>query len=167
MAEGLLVLPDFNGNRSPLADPLARGVIHGLTLDSSFDSLARLYYAACVGIVLGTRHVLDAMDAAGYAIEVLHLTGGHAANAVLLRLYADATDRVVALSREPDSVLVGTGAAAATASGLHASLRAAVQAMAGPGREIAPSPHTRAHFATQYRRFLLMRDQRRALDEAG
>ena len=163
----MLVLPDFNGNRSPLADPSARGVIHGLTLDSSFDSLARLYYAACVGIVLGTRHILDAMDAAGYAIEVLHLTGGHAANPVLLRLYADATDRVVALPREPDSVLLGTAAVAATAAGLHESLQAAVQAMAGPGRKIAPAPHTRAHFTTQYRRFLLMQDQRRLLDAAG
>ena len=164
MAGGLMVLPDFHGNRSPLADPSARGVIHGLTLDSSFDLLARLYYAACVGIVLGTRHILDAMDAAGYDIRVLHLTGGHVANPVLLRLYADATGRVVALPREPDSVLLGTAAVAATAAGLHPSLRAAVQAMAGPGREITPAPERQAYFATQYRRFLLMQDQRRALD---
>jgi FGGY-family pentulose kinase len=164
MAGGLMVLPDFHGNRSPLADPSACGVIHGLTLDSSFDALARLYYAACVGIVLGTRHILDAMDAAGYAIRVLHLTGGHVANPVLLRLYADATDRAVALPREPDSVLLGTAAVAATAAGLHASLRDAVRAMAGPGRKIEPDPQSRGHFAAQYRRFLLMHEQRRALD---
>ena len=164
MAGGLMVLPDFHGNRSPLADPAARGVIHGLTLDSSCDSLARLYYAACVGIALGTRHILEAMDAAGYSIQVLHLTGGHAANPVLLRLYADATDRVVALPREPDSVLLGTAAVAATAAGLHASLPDAARAMAGPAREIAPTAASRAHFAAQYRRFLLMHDHRRALD---
>ena len=114
--------------------------------------------------MLGTRHILDAMDAAGYDIRVLHLTGGHVANPVLLRLYADATGRVVALPREPDSVLLGTAAVAATAAGLHPSLRAAVQAMAGPGREITPAPERQAYFATQYRRFLLMQDQRRALD---
>jgi FGGY-family pentulose kinase len=43
-AKGLHVLPDFHGNRSPLADPHATGVISGLTLDRSFDGLCRLYY---------------------------------------------------------------------------------------------------------------------------
>lgn len=164
MARGLTVLPDFHGNRSPLADPSACGVIHGLTLDSSFDSLARLYYATCVGIALGTRHILDALDAAGYAVGVLHLTGGHVANPVLLRLYADATDRVVALPREPDSVLLGTAAVAAAAAGLHNSLREAARIMAGPTVEIAPAPQTRAYFAAQYQRFLRMHANRQALD---
>jgi hypothetical protein len=40
MAGGIRVLPDFNGNRSPLANPAARGAIEGLSLDASFDSLA-------------------------------------------------------------------------------------------------------------------------------
>ncbi|WP_367916708.1 FGGY-family carbohydrate kinase, partial [Leadbetterella sp. DM7] len=34
LADRLHVLPDFHGNRSPLADPNALGVISGLTLDS-------------------------------------------------------------------------------------------------------------------------------------
>ena len=44
LAARLHVLPDFHGNRSPLADPHAVGVISGLTLDSSFDSLCKLYW---------------------------------------------------------------------------------------------------------------------------
>jgi ribulose kinase len=76
----------------------------------------------------------------------------------------EATGRVVALPREPDSVLLGTAAVAATAAGLHGSLREAARVMAGPGREIAPAPQSRAHFVAQYRRFLLMQDQRRALN---
>ena len=39
-ARGLHVLPDFHGNRSPLADPHAIGVISGLTLDGSLDAWA-------------------------------------------------------------------------------------------------------------------------------
>jgi hypothetical protein len=52
-AAGLHVLPDFHGNRSPLADPSATGVVSGLTLDASFDSLCRLYYRTAVAIALG------------------------------------------------------------------------------------------------------------------
>ena len=167
MAGELAVLPDFHGNRSPLADPAARGVIHGLALDASFDALARLYYATCVGIVLGTRHILDTMDAGGYAIRVLHLTGGHVANPVLLRLYADATGREVALPREPDSVLLGTACVAATAAGLHGSLRTAAQAMAGTGRRVLPAGALQPHFDAQYRRFLVMQEQRAALTAQG
>jgi FGGY-family pentulose kinase len=159
----LQVLPDFHGNRSPLADPAARGVIHGLSLDSSFDSLARLYYAAALGIALGTRHICDALDAHGYELRFLHLTGGHVANPLLLRLYADATGRTVVLPEEPDSVLLGTAIVAAAAAGLHPSLAEAARSMIGPGREIAPAAGTRAHFDRQYRRFLLMHEHRRAL----
>jgi FGGY-family pentulose kinase len=163
MARDLLVLPDFHGNRSPLADPLSRGTIHGLTLDASFDSLARLYYATVVGLALGTRHIIEALNANRYDIRCLHLTGGHVANPLLVRSYADATDCTVELPHEEDSVLLGTAAVAAAASGLHGSLVEAARAMRREGRRIAPAPTTRAHFADQYRKFLLMHEQQRAL----
>ena len=163
MARGLMVLPDFHGNRSPLADPLSRGTIHGLTIDSSFDSLARLYYASAVGVALGTRHIVEALNANGYDIRYLHLAGGHVANPLLVELYADATGCTVELPDEEDSVLLGTAAVAAAASGLHESLVAAARAMTGSGRRIAPAAATRAHFADQYRKFLLMHEQQHAL----
>jgi FGGY-family pentulose kinase len=117
-AHRLHVLPDFHGNRSPLADPHALGVISGLALDASRDSLARLYYRTAVGIALGTRHILDALNAAGYAINHLHVTGGHAQNPLLMELYADTTGCTVVTPAEDDAVLLGTAIAAATAAGL-------------------------------------------------
>lgn len=163
LAQGVLVLPDFNGNRSPLADPRATGVIHGLTLDASFDSLARLYYAASVGIVLGTRHIIAALNDAGYAIDTLHLTGGHVANPVLRRLYADATGCRVHLPAEPDSVLLGTAAVAATAAGLHRDIGTAAAAMARPVTVMEPDPAVQDWFDAEFRRFLLMQSHRQAL----
>lgn len=165
-AGSLQVLPDFHGNRSPLADPHATGVIHGLTLDASFDSLARLYYAAAVGIALGTRHILDALNERGYAIAQLHLTGGHATSPLLLQLYADATRCRVVLPEEADGVLLGTACAAAAACGLHPGLAAACAAMVRSGREVAPDPRVAEFFERRYERFLLMHEHRRALDRA-
>ena len=87
-----MVLPDFHGNRSPLADPHAPGVISGLTP----GWLARcagpaLLRAPRVAIALGTRHILDALNAKGYAIDTLHVAGGHTQNPLLMELYADTT----------------------------------------------------------------------------
>src|SRR5690606_8948462 len=91
LAPRLHVLPDFHGNRSPLGDPQALGVISGLTLDSDFDSLCRLYWRAAVAIALGVRHILETLNGRGYAIDTLLVTGGHTRNPLLMELYADAT----------------------------------------------------------------------------
>ena len=108
-AARLLVLPDFHGNRSPLADPHALGVISGLDLDASLDALGRLYFATAQGIAFGTRHILDALNAEGYAIDRLHVAGGHTRNPLLMELYADATGcTVVAPPEGTDAVLLGT-----------------------------------------------------------
>ncbi len=163
----LMVLPDFNGNRSPLAEPRARGVIHGLSLDHSFDSLARLYYATAIGIALGTRHIVDALNRHGYDIDTLHLTGGHAGSPLLVRLYADATGCRVLLPEEEDTVLLGTAIVACLAAGLHGSMSDAAQAMRRSRATIEPNAATRALFADQYRRFLRMQDHRRELSPPG
>lgn len=159
----LTVLPDFHGNRSPLADPEARGAIFGLSIDASFDGLARLYYAAALGIALGTRQIVDALDRAGYAIDTLHLTGGHVANPVLVRLYADATGRRVVLPEQEDGVLLGTATVAAAAAGLHPSLAAAGQAMVRSGRTVEPDPAVRDFFDRRYALFLDLQQQEAAL----
>jgi len=159
----LQVVPDFHGNRSPLANPSATGAISGLTLDHSFDSLARLYYATALGIALGTRHIIETLDRAGYAIRTIHLTGGHITNPLLVALYADAAGREVSIPQEEDSVLLGTAAVAAAAAGVHPSLNAAARAMIRQGRAIRPVAGTAKFFDRQYRRFLLMLDQQDAL----
>ena len=159
----LQVIPDFHGNRSPLANPSATGAISGLTLDHSFDQLARLYYATAIAIALGTRHILDRLDQSGYGIRTIHLTGGHIANPLLVSLYADATGREVLIPKEEDSVLLGTAAVAATAAKFHPTLNDAARAMIKPGRLIKPAGATEPFFDRQYKRFLLMLDQQDAL----
>ncbi|WP_269931718.1 FGGY-family carbohydrate kinase [Aminobacter sp. HY435] len=164
LAGRLHVLPDFHGNRSPLADPHAVGVISGLTLDASFDSLCRLYWRTAVAIALGTRNVLDALNGNGYVIDTLHITGGHTRNPLLMELYADATACTVIEPVGGDAVLLGTAMAAAAASDIYPSLADACIAMRQEGRARRPNPAARARFDRDYRVFLEMHRQRQALD---
>jgi FGGY-family pentulose kinase len=163
-AHDLHVLPDFHGNRSPLADPTPRGVISGLALDASLDAVARLYYAGAIAIALGTRHILDRLGDHGYAVDHLHLTGGHAHNPLLVELYADATGCSVVLGEEEDGVLLGTAMVAAVAAGRFGSLSEAAAAMGRPGRVVTPAVATRSHFDARYRAYLAMEEHNRALE---
>lgn len=45
LTKDLHVWPDFHGNRSPLADPNLKGMICGLSMDSSEENLALIYLA--------------------------------------------------------------------------------------------------------------------------
>jgi FGGY-family pentulose kinase len=163
-ARRLHVLPDFHGNRSPLADPNALGVISGLALESDFDSLCRLYWRTCVAIVLGIRHILVSLNAANYQIDTIHLIGGHARNPLLMELYADATGCTVLEPISPDATLLGMAMIAAHAAGLYPSLEAACRAMEQGSRAHHPRAEKRASYDRQYNIFLTMLEHRQVLD---
>ena len=165
LGERLHVVPDFHGNRSPVADPNALGVISGLTLDSDFDSLCRLYWRAAVGIALGVRHILETLNHHGYAIGTLHVTGGHTHNPLLMELYADATGCTVVEPATEDATLLGTAMVAATAAGLYGTLNAAAMAMQQGGTSRRPHAAHRPQFEHDYRVFLAMLDQRQAIEK--
>ena len=157
------VLPDFHGNRAPLADARAVGTIHGLTLDGSFDGMCAIYYRTMVSLALGIRQILDLMEFDG-PITTIHLGGGHARNRLLARLYADATRRPVAISAGEEAMLLGTAIVAATASGLHASLEQACAVMARPATVIEPNQIRAEALDRDYRIFLRMQEHRRELE---
>jgi ribulose kinase len=161
------VLPDFHGNRSPLADPQALGVISGLSLTSDFDSLCRLYWRTSVAIALQVRHILETLNERGYAIDTLHVTGGHTRNPLLMELYADATGCTVIEPLTQDATLLGVAMVAATAAGLHPDLPSACTAMAQPGRTRAPDPAARTQFDKDFRIHLAMQRQRAELEAIG
>jgi FGGY-family pentulose kinase len=163
-AARLHVLPDFHGNRSPLGDPFALGVISGLTLDSDFDSLCRLYWRSAVAIALGVRHILETLNTRGYAIDTLHVTGGHTKNPLLMELYADATGCTVVEPAAKDATLLGMAMVAATAAGLYPSLDRACIAMHQGGTRRAPDPAAQPGFERDYTIFLEMLRQRQVID---
>lgn len=55
--------------RSPLADPKARGVVSGLSLDASPEDLALLYLATVQSIAYGTKHLVDHCNAHGLKVD--------------------------------------------------------------------------------------------------
>jgi FGGY-family pentulose kinase len=135
----LHVLPDHHGNRSPRADPSLRGMVSGLRLSDSVDSLALLYLATIQAIAHGTKHIIDTMNAGGYRIRTIIACGGDAKNPVFLREHADITGCRTVLPAEPEAVLLGAAILGAVASGDFASLLGAMAAMNRADRVIVPA----------------------------
>jgi FGGY-family pentulose kinase len=147
----LHVLPYFHGNRSPRANPNLRGMVSGLKLSNTLDSLALLYLATIQAIAHGTRHIIEVMNASGFRIDTLIACGGDTKNEVFVREHADATGCRILLPREPEAVLLGSAVLGAVASGDQASVLAAMGAMNVIASSVAPAAgavgeyHARKH----------------------
>ncbi|HLV82128.1 MAG TPA: FGGY-family carbohydrate kinase [Chthonomonadaceae bacterium] len=150
LTRDLHVLPYFLGNRSPNADPHARAIIDGLTLDESLASQALRYYATLQAVAYGTRDIVRALNAAGYRIETLFVTGGGTKNPLWLQEFADATGLTLILPREQEAVLLGAAMLAATAAGLYRDVPAAMQGMSGRGEVVRPDPATAAYHDARF-----------------
>ena len=138
LTQGLHVMPDFHGNRSPHADATLRGMISGLRLGAEADDLAVLYLATIQAIAYGTRHIVETLNEAGYAIDTILASGGGTKNPVFLREHADASGCAMVLPREPEAVLLGAAILGAVAGGAHPSIRDAMLAMSHSGTVIRP-----------------------------
>lgn len=157
LAPDLHVVPDFLGNRSPLADPRATGAIFGLTLSHDFDSLCRLYWRGAVSLAVGLRQIVETFGAHGFGTSMLHVAGGHTRNPMLLQLYADATGCTIVEPAE-DPVLLGAAMIAATGV-KHGTVRASAKAMQKGGTPRAPDAKAFARYDRDYRVLKVLQKQ--------
>ncbi len=150
LTRNLHVLDFHLGNRSPFADPHARGVVEGLSLDKSLVQDIRLYVATVQALAYGTRAIIEAANAQGFTISQIVATGGGTKNPLWLQQHADACGIPITLGKESESVLLGSAILAAHASGDYASVTEAMKAMGRAGETIMPNPTTRTFHDAKY-----------------
>ena len=113
---GVMLVPAFTGWGTPHWDPLARGMMVGLTRDSSRGHIAR---AALEGIALSVATLVElAENALGKSLGELAVDGGAAASDPLLQAQADSTGLTV---RRPAN-LESTARGVALFAGLQAGV---------------------------------------------
>lgn len=85
-ANGIMLLPYFNGERTP-ALPHAKGSFHGLTaLNTQPENFCR---AAMEGATLGLKYALEALKNCGISPTEIRLTGGGAKSPLWRQVVAD------------------------------------------------------------------------------
>uniref|UniRef100_N1QZ17 FGGY carbohydrate kinase domain-containing protein n=1 Tax=Aegilops tauschii TaxID=37682 RepID=N1QZ17_AEGTA len=155
------VLPDFHGNRSPVADPKSKGVICGLTLDTSEKYLALLYLATIQGIAYGTRHIVEHCNAHGHKIDTLLACGGLAKNSLYIQEHADIIGCPIILPRENESVLLGASVLGAVAAKKFSGIHDAMKSMNAAGKVVHPSsdPRVKKYHDAKYKIFRSLYEQ--------
>jgi xylulokinase len=113
-ANGLLVLPYFAGERTPIMDPDARGVVAGLTLS---HTRADLYRAALEATALGVRHNIETMLDAGATIDRVVAVGGGTQGALWPQIVSDVTGREQVVPTHTVGASYGGALLAARATG--------------------------------------------------
>lgn len=89
-ARGLVLLPYFSGERTPIHDTHAKGVLFGLDLTHTRGDMFR---AVLEGIAHGTRHVFETYAQAGQAPRAVYAVGGGTKN----RVWSEATSDISGL----------------------------------------------------------------------
>lgn len=85
-ANGLLMLPYFSGERTPIHDVHAKGTLFGLNLTHTRGDI---YRALIEGIAYGTRHVTDTFAEVGQSPTRLLAVGGGTKNELWLQATSD------------------------------------------------------------------------------
>ncbi|HIY25312.1 MAG TPA: sugar kinase [Candidatus Brachybacterium merdigallinarum] len=155
-AGGLLMLPYFAGERTPIQDPEARGVIAGLTLD---HGRGHLYRAALEATALGVRHNVEELRTGGAPIRRVVAVGGGTQGGLWTRIVSDITgiEQVVPTS----TVGASLGAAILAADHLPDTahdLRSRAAAWNPPATTLHPDPSQRPFYDDLYQHYRRLYD---------
>jgi xylulokinase len=147
-AKGLVVLPYFSGERTPIHDPHARGVIFGLDLTHTRGDI---YRAMFEGIACGTNHVFETYAEAGVPPRQVLAAGGGTKNSVWSRATSDVSGLTQVVSDKTIGASYGDAFMAALAVGDVAPRD--IRNWNPVAHEIKPDSALKPVYDRQYRRF--------------
>lgn len=135
-ANGLIALPYFAGERTPLHDPAARGLWLGLTLATT---RADLFRAVLEAVGFGIRHNVEVMGEEGVTATRVLAVGGGTANLPWMQMVSDITGIRQHIPAQQIGASYGDAMMAAVGIG-HFASTAEASAWVRPGRVIVPNP---------------------------
>jgi len=109
-SEGLILIDYFQGNRTPYTDPLARGMLWGLSLGHGEGHLFR---AIIEGVCYGTEHIFRTMRENDFEPKKIVAAGGATKSALWMQVDADVANVPICFTRVGDAPALGSAILAA------------------------------------------------------
>ncbi len=149
-AEGLLFQPYLAGERTPHADPNARGAFVGLGLRHDRGALVR---AVLEGVAFGLRDSLELLRALGVRADVGRVSGGGARSGLWLRIVSSVLGIPLERTAVEEGSAYGAALLAAVAGGAFASVGEAVERCVRVRDVVEPDPEWTSRYDALYDRF--------------
>jgi xylulokinase len=150
--EGLLFAPYLQGERTPHADPDARGAFTGLSLRHDRGALTR---AVLEGVAYGLRDSLELLRAVGVEAEVARVSGGGARSELWLEIVASVLGLPLERTEAEEGAAYGAALLGGVEAGVFADAHEAVAACVRVRSRVEPNPAWQAAYDdgyAQYRR---------------
>lgn len=149
-SDGLLTLPYLAGERTPLNDPDARGVLCGLSLRHTRD---HLYRSALESVGYSVRQHLDIFREDGVEIKKIYAVGGGTKNRGWLQIIADICGCDISTSAVTIGAAFGDAAMAAIGVG-HFSGFSSLRKYLSPGETYTPDQDNHRKYQKYYELFI-------------
>jgi xylulokinase len=136
-ARGVICLTGLTGERAPLWNPAARGVLFGLDLGHGRAEIVR---AILEGVALGVRSVAEVLRESGADIRRIRVVGGGAASALWNQIRADAIGVPVERPSLTEGTATGIAVLAGLGVGVYLDLAEAARTIAPVDAVYVPDP---------------------------
>ena len=121
-SEGLIFLPYLMGERSPILDPVAKGVFFGLT---NSHKRAHMIRSVMEGIVLSQYDCLKVVNELGVNPKEIIIGGGGAKSPFWRQMFADCFNTSVITMNNTEGGALGAAILAGTGAGIYNSVEEA------------------------------------------
>ena len=149
ISDGLLFLPYLEGERAPIWDPLASGVMLGLRSTSSQRNAVR---AILEGVAFALRQNLDLIYRCNPSRpKEIIASGGPSRIKLWNQIKANVFNTDVVTLKNPHAGIQGAATLAAVAAGLYPDLTSAAEALTRTADTVSPDPRSREPTEKMYR----------------
>jgi len=149
-AEGLLFQPYLQGERTPHADPNARGAFTGLSLRHDRGALTR---AVLEGVAYGLRDSLELLRSLGIVAQVGRVSGGGARSELWLRIVASVLGLPLERTIVEEGAAFGAALLGGVKDGVFADAHEAVARTVRVRDRVEPDPNWQAVYEPGYARY--------------
>jgi len=149
-AEGLVFLPYLAGERTPHADPDARGAFAGLQLRHDRGALVR---AVLEGVAFGLRDSLELLGSLGVEAERGRVSGGGARGRLWLEIVASVLGIPLELTAVEEGSAFGAALLGGVAGGVFADVHDAVARCVRVREVVEPTPEWSRAYDELYPRY--------------
>jgi xylulokinase len=149
-SEGLFFLPYLAGERTPHADPDARGAFIGLSLRHDRADMVR---SVMEGVAYGLRDSLELLTELGVRVDAGRVSGGGATSTLWLRIVASTLGLPLERTSVQEGSAYGAALLAGVAGGVFSDVHQAVDACVRVRDVVEPDRGWQDIYAGGYQRF--------------